>query len=161
MSRGQSVHWLTQLEDEGALDYRRVPRNLRGYRKAWKDWKCCSGFQPLWVERRFISHYGYGGTIDRTGTFPSGTSGFCYPMAVVDIKSAEKEGQVADWIRFQLCAYCLGVIGTPSLARTIRRIAVRLCANGSYRVKEWPLSTWDSDFAEFIRDLQKCKNAER
>src|SRR5450755_210227 len=70
MKRGTSVHWLTQLEDEGALNYRMVPRSLRGYRKAWNTWKRRSLFCPLMIEHKFCSRYGYAGIIDRAGTFP-------------------------------------------------------------------------------------------
>lgn len=150
LARGHSVHWLTQLEDEGALDYRTVPKGLRGYRRAWRAWKKHSGFCVLWVERKFISSYGFAGTVDRAGSFPatamfgSGTSG------VVDIKT----GEICDYVRYQLCAYSLAVDPRPAIARTIRRVAVRLKSDGSYRVKEWPISTWDADFAEFMKDLK-------
>src|SRR5580692_10404191 len=55
MARGQSVHWLLQLEDEGALNYRTVPRPLRGYRKAYKLWKQRSKFNVLGIEQSIYS----------------------------------------------------------------------------------------------------------
>jgi hypothetical protein len=148
--RGQSVHWLTQLQDEGALNYKTVPAALRGFRKAWQAWKRHSGFYPIWIEQQFVSHYGFAGTIDRAGSFPASTMFGSGTSAVVDLKT----GAIYDWVRYQLCAYTLGVDPRPAIARTIRRIAVRLQADGLYRVREFPMSTWDSDFAEFMRCLR-------
>lgn len=153
IKRGQSVHWLTQLEDEGALNYRTVPASLRGYRKGWRDWKRHSGFNVIWIERKFISHYGFAGTIDRAGSFPATTMFGSGTSGVVDIKT----GDVADWVRYQLCAYTLAVDPRPAIARTIRRIALRLQSDGKYRVKEFPMSEWDSDFAVFMKDLRQCQ----
>src|SRR5208337_821357 len=67
MNRGKSVHWLLQLDDEGALNYRTVPRALLGYRRAYKTWKRLSGFVPLLIEEHMISPLGYGGIPDRYG----------------------------------------------------------------------------------------------
>lgn len=155
MKRGQSVHWMLQLEDEGALNYRTVPRSLRGYRKAYKTWKQQSGFTPLWIERQFVSKFGYAGTIDRAGSFPATTMFGSGTSAVVDLKT----GEIADWVRFQLCAYAASVHPNPYLARNIRRIAVRVNSDGTHRVKEFPLCTWDSDWAKFIEAKRKVENA--
>ncbi len=147
MDRGTSVHWLLQLEDEAALDYRKVPIGLRPYRKAWNDWKRASGFVPELIEHRFISHYGYAGTIDRFGRLPKTLS---YPngsKAVVDLKT----GEVADWVRYQLVAYAMRMYPNPVVARTIRRIAVALRLNGTYQVREFKQETWDCDWARFIQ----------
>lgn len=156
IKRGQSVHWLTQLEDEGALNYRTVPASLRGYRKAYRTWKRHSGFHVIWIERKFISHYGFAGTVDRAGSFPATTMFGSGTSGVVDLKT----GPIADWVRFQLCAYTLAVDPRPAIARTIRRIALRLQPDGFYRVKEFPMQTWDSDFAEFMKDLKDTRAKE-
>jgi hypothetical protein len=151
IKRGQSVHWLTQLEDEGALNYRTVPKGLRGYRKGYRTWKRHSGFFPIWIERKFYSHYGFAGTLDRAGSFPAATMYGSGTSGVVDIKT----GEIYDWVRLQLCAYTLAVDPRPAIARTIRRIALRLKSDGTYRVKEFPMQSWDSDFAEFMKDLRE------
>lgn len=151
MERGTSVHWLLQLADEGALNYRQVPLRLRPYRKAYLDWRRLSGFLPVMIEQQFISHYGYAGTLDRFGhfppteMFPKGSSG------VVDFKT----GGMQDWIRFQLAAYSIAVHKNPAQARTLRRIALALHANGTYQVKEFPASTWEHDFAVFIEGKRR------
>jgi|ERR1700674_2849944 len=146
MHRGTSVHWMLQLEDEGALNYRQVPIGLRGYRRAYLAWKDASGFLPELIEKQFISHYGYAGTVDRfghlprTANYPNGSS------AVVDLKT----GEVQEWTKFQLVAYAIRMHANPHFAQTIRRIALALRADGTYSVKEFPAGTWEHDWAVFI-----------
>jgi hypothetical protein len=146
MKRGKSVHWMTALEDQGALDYRRVPVALRGYRRAWQAWKKATGFMPELIEWQFISAFGFAGTIDRFGTLPSTEMYRTPTKAIVDIKT----GAVADWVRYQLAPYALGVMQKLALARRIRRIGVELRKDGTYAAKEFPLATFDEDIAKFM-----------
>ena len=90
LKRGRSVHWMLQLEDEGSLDYRRVPKALRGYRKAYCVWKTRSGFFPQLIEHKFVSALGFAGIMDRFGTLPM--SGM-RTHTVLDFKT----GEVPDW----------------------------------------------------------------
>jgi hypothetical protein len=138
---------MLQLEDEGKLDYRTVPKALKGYRRQWKKWKRLSGFKPIWIEEKFISSLGFAGIIDRTGSFGRGS------MAVVDVKT----GDVADWVGLQLCFYTLAVDNRPSIARTIRRIAVSVKPD-KYSVREFPMSSWDTSFAKCMAALHEVKN---
>lgn len=154
MKRGQSVHWLLQLEDEGALNYRTVPRSLRGYRKAYRTWKKQSGFCPLWIERQFVSRFGFAGTIDRAGSFPATTMYASGTTAVVDFKT----GEIPEWVRYQLVAYASEVHPNQAIARNVRRIALSLRPDGTYKVKEFPLCTWDIDFSKFMEALRKVNN---
>lgn len=147
MDRGTAVHWLSQLEDEGALNYRQVPIRLRPYRKAWNGWKKASGFVPELIEYQFISHYGYAGTIDRYGHLPPTATWPYGSKAVVDLKT----GEILDWVRYQLIAYAMRMHPNPVMARRIRRIAVALRADGTHRVKEFPQETWDTDWARFMQ----------
>lgn len=153
IKRGQSVHWLTQLEDEGALNYRTVPASLRGYRKAYRSWKRRSCFNVIWIEYRFVSPWGFAGTLDRAGSFPSTSMYGSGTAGVVDLKT----GAIGDWVRYQLCAYTLAVDPRPSIARTIRRIALRLNPDGTYGIKEFPMKDWDCDMAEFFKCLEVAK----
>ena len=146
MKRGKSVHWLLELEDRGALNYRTVPAALRGYRRAWLAWKRASGFVPELIEWRFISEFGYAGTIDRFGTLPPTEIYRTPTKAIVDIKT----GPVAAWVALQLAPYALGVMRKLALARRIRRIGVELRKNGTYSTKEFPLASFDSDIAKFM-----------
>lgn len=157
LKRGQAVHWLTQLDDEGALNYRTVPIRLRGYRKAYRDWKRNSAFHVDWIEHRFTSHYGFAGTLDRTGWFPATTDYERGTSAVVDLKTGPI---IAGHVRLQLAAYSLAVDQRPAIARTIRRIALRLSADGRYQVKEFPMSEYDSDLAQFMECLKNVSRGE-
>jgi len=151
MKRGTSVHWLTQLEDEGALNYRMVPRSLRGYRKAWNTWKKRSLFNPILIEYKFVSPFGYAGIIDRAGSFPATTMYLSGTSGVVELKT----GEVPDWARYQLAAQAVGIERNIAVARTIRRIALSLRPDGTYKIREFPLCTWDSDFAKFMHALRR------
>lgn len=146
MNRGKSVHWLLQLEDEGNLNYRTVPAALRGYRKGYKLWKERSGFVPLLVEKPMASTLGYCGIPDRYGAFPLN--------AVVEIKS----GEVADWTRLQLAAQAVLIQPNLALARVIRRIGLSLFTDGRYKVREFPMSTFDSDISKFMEALNGSRS---
>lgn len=150
MKRGQSVHWMLQLEDEGALNYRTVPRSLRGYRKAYREWKRLTHFQPLWIEKQFVSDYGYAGTIDRAGSFPASTMYSRGTCAVIDFKT----GEIPGWVRYQLCAYSAFVYPEIKMAEYVRRIALSLRPDGTYKVREFPLCTWLVDWAKFNHHLR-------
>jgi hypothetical protein len=147
MRRGTSVHFACQLWDENALEYRKVPKALRGYLKAWKEWRRASGFVPLVIEQPFISPHGYAGTPDRFGRFPNGTT------AVLDLKSGK--GDVADWVRIQTAAYArwyqIGSTLPP------RRIGIQLHADGTYRVREFEPRTLQYDFSIFFASLTEWK----
>lgn len=147
MERGTSVHWLLQLEDEGALNYRQVPLRLRPYRKAYLDWKMASGFRPELIEQQFISHFGYAGTLDRFGGFPKTAQYPLGSLAVVDFKTGES---VQDWVRYQLAAYVMRSSDSTFTAHRIRRIALALRKDGTYQVKEFPSNTFSIDWATFI-----------
>jgi hypothetical protein len=146
MQRGSNVHWMLQLEDEGKLNYRQVPLALRPYRKAYLDWRDKSGFLPELIEQQFISHLGFAGTLDRYGHFPTTAMFPNGSTAVVDFKT----GEVQDWVRYQLAAYSTGIHAHPIMARTVRRIALALRADGAYRVKEFYADTWEHDFSVFM-----------
>jgi hypothetical protein len=143
MQRGRNVHWMTRLEDEGALNYRKVPLGLRPFRKAYVTWKQNSGFVPEIIEQPFISPWGFAGTPDRVGLFPPTEMFPRGSRGVVDLKT----GSVCEWVKYQTLLYAVGVTEHIWQAKLLRRIAVALKADGRYGVKEFPLSTWDSDFS--------------
>ena len=152
MKRGTSVHWMTQLEDQGALNYRSVPKSLRGYRKAYKLWKERSGFKPVFIEMQFVSRFGYAGIIDRFGTLPPAH----YQGTIVDLKT----GPVQNWTRYQLTAYSVVAAGDdPVRAQVFRRIALRLSDDGTYNVREFPMSTWKLDWAKFMQELGRMNGS--
>ena len=143
LKRGKSVHWLLQLEDEGALNYRSVPHSLRPYRKEYRAWKANSGFVPTLIEKPMMSPLGFCGIPDRFGKLGNGS-------AVVELKT----GAVSKWVGIQLAAQCMLLQPNMSLARTIRRIGLSL-GPSHYKVTEFPLSTFDRDTSIFIDALKK------
>lgn len=142
--RGTAVHWCTQLFDEGQRDGRKVPRALRPYRKAWAKWLDASGFVPLEIEHQFICPLGYAGTIDRVGYIPVVNR---KESCVVDLKSGSAIPQSTN---LQLVAY-----GRARFSHPCRRIAVRLGADGNYKVREYPMDTWYTDLAEYLECLRR------
>jgi len=152
MARGRSVHWMTRLEDEGALNYRKVPLGLRPFRKGWNDWKYSSGFIPEIIEQPFISPLGYAGTPDRVGKFPATEMFPNGSRGVVDLKT----GSVYEWTRLQLVAYSMLIENTTWKAKYLRRIAVAIRADGSHQIKEFPISSWESDWAIFCEAQRRC-----
>ena len=153
MDRGSKVHWLTELEDGGGLNYRTVPKWLRGFRKGWNTWKRRSSFQINSIEERFVSRFGFGGIIDRTGMFPPSVFMGWGMSAVVDIKT----GAIADWVAYQLAPYAVWAAGdNPKRAEYIRRIALRLKADGSYTVREFPCCSFRMDWAQFMQWTRKA-----
>lgn len=150
MRRGTSVHFACELYDLGALNRRTLPKALRGYVKAWVTWRERSGFRPLLIEKPILSPHGYAGTPDRFGTLGN-------RYAVVDLKTGE--GSVSDWIRYQIAAYVKYFeftefyVGMPGL----RRVAVKLHADGTYHAKEFPPSTYVHDFAVFYEALKNWR----
>lgn len=144
MARGTSVHWLTRLHDEGALDYRRVPKALRGYRQAWIEFRRLTGFvpNPYWTERSFVSKLGFSGTVDRVGSM------FNMRFVTVDIKTGE--GDVPEWCRYQLSLYC-------EETKTIERLGVKLHPDGTYRIKPFPFTTYHTDRAIALECVRRWR----
>lgn len=155
MARGKSVHWMLELEDQGRLNYRTVPKALRPFRKAYLDWKKASGFYPELIEHRFISRFGFAGTLDRYGRLPACEMFPRGSKAVIDLKT----GSAQDAVRFQLAPYTIGVCDKPVVAKSIRRIALILRPDGSHQVKEFYRDTWDHDWAVFCEAKKRTEGA--
>jgi hypothetical protein len=87
--RGHRVHAATVMYDNGLLTVDDCPEYLRGWLKAWADFRKDTGFEPTIIEGSGCSADGrYAGTIDRIGTIPwkSGVR-----LMTIDIKSGGKE----------------------------------------------------------------------
>lgn len=144
MDRGSAVHWMLQLEDQGLLATR-VHDDLKGYRKAWRE--CKKNLKPriLRIEEGFCSTLKFCGTPDRVvemGTF----------YGVLDFKT----GPILDWVGVQLAAYAVGSWTStsgriPMIPELTRRIAVQLCPDGRYKIKEFPMQEFARDWARFLK----------
>jgi len=159
MKRGQNIHWMLELEDEGALNYRTVPKKFRGYRKAWQAFKRATNCYILETEWKFVvPAYKYAGIIDRVVTFPSPSLRAHQSGAVLDIKT----GEVCDWTKYQLVGYAVAramAAGmSPAQAQFMQRFAVRLRSDGTYKVREFPRKEFLSDWAVFVEFLERVHN---
>jgi hypothetical protein len=138
--RGTAVHRALQYLDDGELDEASVAPELAGYIEAAKRFYTESGFEVAHNEYRdYHPTYLYAGTMDRTGTFPDSS------LAVVDWKT----GLVVPGHGLQLAAYA-NLLKHP---RRYRRIAVKLNDDGTYRIHEYPQSTFERDWAIFLAGL--------
>lgn len=134
-TRGTYVHQACQYYDAGELDEESLDPVLIPYVEGWKKFLEDTGFQVVASEKRMTSKiYKFTGQPDRIGQWPS--VGLC----ILDIKS----GSLQAWTAIQLAAYKLlvlenddlniaGVITTPY----IKRFAVNLPGDGTYKVKEY------------------------
>lgn len=153
MYRGTQVHWMIRLQMQGILNYRKVPVFLRPYRKAFNTWLNRSGFIPVWTERSFFHPtFGFTGTLDLAGRFTVAKYDTDGMTAIIDIKTGYS---VMEWVKLQLCAYSTFVYSDLRRARYVRRIALLLKPDGTYRIREFPIETWDLDFATFIQAKEK------
>jgi hypothetical protein len=148
--RGNNIHWLYCLDNQQALNTRRLNTTMRGYLKSWRAWKKDAGFFVIKdiVEFAFISaEYGFAGTVDVGGML----QGF---PAVVDYKSG---AAIPEYVRWQLAPYAVGAFGKK--AKFTRRICFqpRPDANPPYRVREFPTTEFQQDWAKFAAALQKVK----
>jgi hypothetical protein len=152
--RGVDVHALTALDDglEIPLDLRRVPPRLRGYLKAWRQYRADTGFTPTMIEYRVdCLEFRYSGRFDRLGTFP----GQSLPT-IIDLKTA-KSGAVPKYARLQLVAY--GYALDPK--KLFGRITVSLRPDGRYNSQPYPIADYQSDKAEWlqmVRNTEEGKN---
>jgi hypothetical protein len=123
--RGTAVHKAIHYWLDGDLDEATVEPGLIGYLDAAKRFIDESGFEPMQVEcRGYHPAHRYGYTFDLDGTLSGGD------LAVVDWKS----GMVLEGHAFQLAGYT----ATRANPRIYRRLAVKLNADGTYKVHEYP-----------------------
>lgn len=139
-ARGHLVHKLTaQMDTEGRLDMRSVPKPLRGYIDAWKFWKVMSGFEAEAVEGRVdCREPSYAGRFDRAGRRPGSRL-----RTVVDLKT----GQPGKSTGLQLVAYCHAL----APGEIMERIAVQLTADGRFHTTVYPIRDFQTDLSYWLR----------
>ncbi len=146
--RGSEVHRLCAEDDNDGVDLRKVPKQFRGYLRAWRKYRQDSGFEPVLIEQRIDDHRnGYAGRLDRVG-YRRGQS----ISTILDIKTT-KSGAIADYVRFQLVAY--GNALKPN--HMFERIAVALKPNGTYNVKVYRQEDFRADLVRFLEMLRMVK----
>lgn len=152
--RGSVVHACCQYDDEGDLDESSVPEEAWGYLRGWRRFKsetCIREFQE--IEKPHFYDL-YAGTPDRIVTYTDSPDGLHLNSAgiVLDIKT----GAIYPSTAIQLAAYAHLV--RPHLP--LRRIAVRISADGTYRLQEFPIRHQRSDLQIFQCALA-CLNWKR
>ena len=149
--RGQAVHEACKLFDEDDLDLDSLDDITRPYLKAYKRFKEDMDFEVKQSEALVWSKdYGYAGRLDRVGEM-SFTS-WCYfgnLWAAAPLILEIKTGKVQPATALQLVAYAQAHFGQP-----VRRYAVALRDDATYRITEYPLSDFREDFRTWLSCLR-------
>jgi hypothetical protein len=146
--RGVDVHDLCAKDDVSPLDLRSVPARLRGYLRAWRRYRCDTGFAPTLIEHRIdCDGFRYAGRFDRLGTLPGQKLQF-----LIDIKTA-KSGAIPKYARLQLVAY--GFALAPQ--QIFGRITVSLKPDGSYNTMPYSIESYQSDRAEWLQLVKETE----
>jgi hypothetical protein len=137
--RGTAVHLACQFYDEGTLDYASVSPEIEGYLRAYDAWKRESGIQEFeWIEGPLQDPQGkYRGTPDRILV--------TRPRKLIDLKS----GIPMDWHALQLAAY-VTMLDDPY---SYERLGLYLSVDGTYSVRVFPKSEYNSDLNVFLSCL--------
>lgn len=137
--RGTAVHLACQYDDEGTLDDASVTDELKGYLAAYRKWKAQSGRTTFAAaETRIVHPSGlYSGSPDRISDNPL--------AEVWDIKT----GSPLPWHPIQLAAYA-NLMPYPY---SYRRFTLYLKEDGTYTVKEYPISETVHDLSVFMACL--------
>jgi hypothetical protein len=121
--RGSAVHLTCQLFDEGDLDEANLDPVLSGYLSGWKKFRSDTGFTPDEIEKQVYNlELQYAGMLDRFGVLAG-------VPTIIDIKS----GAVPWWVGIQLAGYA----GTFPAGKKLRRMAVKISQDGTYKVVEF------------------------
>jgi len=130
-TRGRYVHQACHYYDMGELDEDSLDPVLIPYVEGWKKFTADTQVTILRAEERIVNErLGITGTPDRVVEWP----GVGY--AVIDIKS----GSLSDWTAIQLAAYKLlltDAVKDDDWPRVLKRFAVNLPGDGTYKVKEY------------------------
>lgn len=144
--RGSEVHRLCYEDDLQPIDFRKVLPEHRDYVRAWRKFKRDTSFVPKLIEHRVDSlGFGYSGRLDRVGNRPGQRL-----RTMLDIKT-NKQGQVGDYVRYQMAAYALAL--EPSAI--FERMAVVLKPDGTYNVKIFQIADFGLDRAKWVEYVTK------
>ena len=144
--RGTKVHRAGSLLLRGNLDWASISDSIGGYVIALESFLRQSGFtaDPERIERPLYSaEHGYCGTPDVVGVYHYGRRATQKVLAVADWKTGMMTA-----VRYQLAAYArmLGVR---------HRIAVKLNADGTYRMQWFQPESLPQDFRVFLQALKE------
>ncbi len=149
MDRGRAVHMICQLHDEGKLDPKRVPGDLRGYLAAWVKFRIEANVEN--VEQRYVLLAANG------GSYAGRTDGIVsfrdkIERHILDIKS----GIPVQWHRRQTAAYRKTALANDIIT-SMTRYAVYLRKNGTFRLVEHDNYLYDIAVFEAALLINDCK----
>jgi len=123
---GTHVHLATEFVDKGGLDYDNLDERLKGYVKAWMQFRFDTGIQIELTEHVvYHSRYKYAGTLDRVAILNG-------DRCVIDIKCTVA---LTPSVGVQLAAYMEAENSIrKSKNKVVKRFAVQLKPNGTYRL---------------------------
>jgi len=125
--RGRAAHRITQLYDQGE-DPKQAPNYgaLEPYLAAYLKFRADVQFEPLFIEQLVVSQtYRFAGTFDRLGTARAGE------LWLIDLKTS---ASISSWVGLQLAGYEIGLREELGQQDPIKRFALRLLLDGSYRL---------------------------
>jgi hypothetical protein len=145
LARGRAVHEAIALDIMNDLDEASAEEaGVMGYVEAARGARIDIGVASPTVELRvFHPLYRYAGTLDLIDG-----------KLLIDWKTNSTE----HWVRYQLAAYCAALCAGYGMSvhgeARIRRIAVELHADSSYRIYELPAADQVDDFNTFLCALK-------
>ena len=124
--RGQKVHEMIALENEGTLDEELVDDRLRGYLEGYRTFRAEVGGELEWHEQIVADHVlGLAGTFDLMVRHPDDRS---FRRRLYDIKPADEAATAV-----QLAAYARLARGLYSDTILIDRFALIIPGDGTYK----------------------------
>lgn len=142
---GNDMHRMVELEVGGDLDEAALPEWLRPRLAAFRRFRSETGFDPSLSEHRvYHRKHGYAGTLDLVGRMrvPAGRTTAHQPV-LIDLKRSFAAGRA---IGLQTAAYANALM-SEGWDPIHHRVALRLLADGSYRLEPFDAPT---DFAHFL-----------
>jgi hypothetical protein len=141
--RGSEVHAAIKLANRGTLDRRSIPKGYLGYFAAFERFKLECHFVPIDVEHEVEApQIGLAGRFDATAYVRA-------KLMMVDFKTSS---DITKATALQLALY--GHMHDP--ATWWPRLAVRLGGDGKYRVKTFPIISWQADLATALACVRKA-----
>lgn len=139
-NEGIAQHRMVELACKNDLGP--LPTWLEPYFAGWRKFVDETGFEFLTSEERvYHPMYGYAGTLDLSGKFPSG---YC----IIDLKRSFAAGAV---VGLQLAAYKECIAAQLKQWKSAQRWALRLNADGTYNMRQF---SDEDDFGVFLALLK-------
>lgn len=142
--RGSAVHKATHYFDDGDIDRRTLDPAIKPFVADWKKFRDDTGFTPTLIEVPLYDPlHRYCGTPDRVGYFGWNKESKDSNV-LLDLK-AYPNGQIPEWVRYQMAAY--GRLVDPK--KVFHRFAVQLTGDGP-KIESYPTDSYVDDVNDFL-----------